>query len=36
MDVMGIAREEWIDGVSLRRVPTFLVDASRSRVSLRI
>jgi peroxiredoxin family protein len=34
MDVMGIAREELIDGLSLGGVATFLGDASRSRVSL--
>jgi peroxiredoxin family protein len=34
MDVMGIAREELIDGVEVGGVATFLGDAARSRVSL--
>ena len=34
MDVMGVTREELIDGVVLGGVATFLGDASRSRVSL--
>lgn len=34
MDVMGIAKEELIDGVALGGVATFLGDAARSRVSL--
>jgi peroxiredoxin family protein len=34
MDVMGIAQEELIDGVSLGGVATFLGDAARSKVSL--
>ena len=34
MDVMGIAREELIDGVAVGGVATFLGDAARSRVSL--
>jgi peroxiredoxin family protein len=34
MDVMGIAREELLDGVEVGGVATFLGDAARSRVSL--
>ncbi len=34
MDVMGITREELIDGVEVGGVATFLGDAARSRVSL--
>ena len=34
MDVMGIAKEELIDGVDLGGVATFLGDAARSKVSL--
>jgi peroxiredoxin family protein len=34
MEVMGIAREELIDGVEIGGVATFLGDAARSRVSL--
>ena len=34
MDVMGLTKEELIDGVSLGGVATFLGDAARSRVSL--
>jgi peroxiredoxin family protein len=34
MDVMGIAREELIDGIEVGGVATFLGDAARSRVSL--
>jgi peroxiredoxin family protein len=34
MDVMGIAREELIDGIAVGGVATFLGDAARSRVSL--
>lgn len=34
MDVMGIAREELIDGVEVGGVATFLGDAARSRVAL--
>jgi peroxiredoxin family protein len=34
MDVMGIARQELIDGVEVGGVATFLGDAARSRVSL--
>lgn len=34
MDVMGITREELLDGVGLGGVATFLGDAARSRVSL--
>ena len=34
MDVMGIAREELIDGVEVGVVATFLGDAARSRVAL--
>ena len=34
MDVMGITREELIDGVAVGGVATFLGDAARSRVSL--
>ena len=34
MDVMGITKEELIDGVSLGGVATFLGDAARSKVAL--
>ena len=34
MDVMGIAREELMDGVEVGGVATFLGDAARSRVAL--
>jgi peroxiredoxin family protein len=34
MDVMGITKEELVDGVLLGGVATFLGDASRSKVSL--
>jgi peroxiredoxin family protein len=34
MDVMGITREELIDGVALGGVATFLGDAARSKVAL--
>jgi peroxiredoxin family protein len=34
MDVMGIAREELVDGVEVGGVATFLGDAARSRVAL--
>jgi peroxiredoxin family protein len=34
MDVMGLTKEELIDGVSLGGVATFLGDAARSKVSL--
>jgi len=34
MDVMGVAKEELIDGVELGGAATFLGEASRSRVSL--
>jgi peroxiredoxin family protein len=34
MDVMGIAREELIDGIEIGGVATFLGDAARSRVAL--
>jgi peroxiredoxin family protein len=34
MDVMGIAKEELIDGIGLGGVATFLGDAARSKVSL--
>ena len=34
MDVMGIAREELVDGIGLGGVATFLGDASRSKVTL--
>ena len=34
MDVMGIAREELIEGIEVGGVATFLGDAARSRVAL--
>jgi peroxiredoxin family protein len=34
MDVMGIAREELVDGIGLGGVATFLGDAARSKVTL--
>jgi len=34
MDVMGIAKEELVDGIGLGGVATFLGEAARSRVSL--